>query len=77
MRRRLDLRLKFLSRRIQRNAVCADRNNIKCGQEITVKTNILISIYSDTGFFFLYNTPALNACKVSASVILVCCISVE
>ena len=26
MRRRLDLRLKFLSRRIQRNAVCADRN---------------------------------------------------
>ena len=26
MRRRLDLRLKLLSRRIQRNAVCADRN---------------------------------------------------
>jgi len=27
VRRRLDLRLKLLSRRIQRNAVCADQNN--------------------------------------------------
>ena len=60
MRRRLDLRLKLLSRRIQRNAVCADRNNIKCGQEITVKTNTLISIFRDTGFFFLYDIPARN-----------------
>ena len=61
MRRRLDLRLKLLSRRIQRNAVCADRNNIKCGQEITVKTNTLISISQEIlVFFFLYDTPARN-----------------